>query len=164
MNASSESVSNSAFRIPHSALFYFAPPLLSMAAMFFFSTDSFSATNTGSRLAWLLSFLPFQLSASSIEWIHFLIRKGAHFTEYGVLALLWLRAFRGNHAARWQLRWGLWAFAVIAAWALLDEWHQSFTASRTGSIYDSLLDMSGGLTALFGSWLFGRRKATREFL
>ena len=148
MNSSRKPVPHSAFRTPHSALFYFAPPLIWMAAMFYFSTDSFSATNTGSRLEWLLSFLPFQLSASAIEWIHFLIRKAAHFTEYGALALLWLRAFRGNQAARWQWRWGLSAFAIIAAWALLDEWHQSFTASRTGSIYDSLLDMSGGATAL----------------
>jgi VanZ family protein len=136
-----------------SAFRFFAPPLLWMAAMFFFSTDSFSATNTGSRLGWLLSFLPFQVSAATIEWIHFLIRKAAHFTEYGLLALLWLRAFRGNQVARWQWRWGLWSLVVIAVWALLDEWHQSFTASRTGSIYDSLLDMSGGATALLFWWM-----------
>ena len=153
MNAISKLVPHAALRTPHSALFYFAPPLLWMAAMFYFSTDSFSATNTGSRLEWLLSFLPFQISTSAIEWIHFLIRKAGHFIEYGLLALLWLRAFRSGDARRWQWRWALWAFAVIAAWALLDEWHQSFTASRTGSIYDSLLDMSGGATALSLWWL-----------
>jgi VanZ family protein len=140
-----------------SFLRYYAPPLLWMAAMFYFSTDSFSAANTGSRLEWLLSFLPFQISAAQLEWIHFLMRKGAHFTEYGLLALLWLRAFRGNEVVRWRWRWGVSAFVVIAAWALLDEWHQSFTAQRTGSIYDSLLDMSGGATALFVWWLTNRR-------
>jgi len=31
---------------------------------------------------------------------------------------------------------------------LLDEYHQSFVPSRTASIFDSLIDMSGGLTAL----------------
>ena len=154
MKPSNKPVPNSALRTPHSALFYFAPPLLWMAAMFFFSTDSFSATNTGSRLEWFLSFLPFTLTANQLEWIHFLIRKGAHFTEYGLLALLWLRAFRSGNSQRWQWRWALWSFVVIAIWALLDEWHQSFTAQRTGSLYDSLLDMSGGLTALLG-WRFG---------
>jgi VanZ family protein len=158
MNQSRKKVFDSAIETPHSALFYFAPPLLWMAVMFYFSTDSFSATNTGSRLEWLLSFLPFQLSASVIEWIHFLIRKAGHFTEYGLLALLWLRAFRSGNAARWQWRWALQAFIVIAVWALLDEWHQSFTVNRTGSIYDSLLDMSGGATALLlWKWQCGAR-------
>ena len=31
---------------------------------------------------------------------------------------------------------------------LLDEYHQSFVPQRTASIYDSLIDMAGGLTAL----------------
>jgi VanZ family protein len=146
---------NSSFIIPFSAfLRYYAPPLLWMAAMFYFSTDAMSASHTGSKLEWLLSFLPFQLTAEQYDWLHFLMRKAAHFIEYGLLALLWLRAFRGNRLERWQWRWAAWAFVIIAAWALLDEWHQSFTAQRTASIYDSLLDMSGGATALFVTrWL-----------
>jgi VanZ family protein len=140
---------NSSFIISPSAfLRYYTPPLLWMTAMFYFSTDAMSASHTGSKLEWLLSFLPFQLTAEQYDWLHFLIRKAAHFTEYGVLAWLWLRALRGGNQVRWQLRWALWSFAIIAAWALLDEWHQSFTTQRTGSIYDSLLDMSGGATAL----------------
>jgi VanZ family protein len=39
---------------------------------------------------------------------------------------------------------------------LLDEFHQTFTQTRGGSIYDSLLDFSGGLTALLVLW-GGRR-------
>jgi VanZ family protein len=31
---------------------------------------------------------------------------------------------------------------------LLDEYHQTLTRTRVGSIYDSLIDMAGGLTAL----------------
>jgi VanZ family protein len=33
-------------------------------------------------------------------------------------------------------------------YALLDEYHQSFVPSRTGSVYDSLIDATGGLVAL----------------
>jgi VanZ family protein len=33
-------------------------------------------------------------------------------------------------------------------YALLDEYHQSFVPSRTASIFDSMIDMAGGLTAL----------------
>jgi len=35
---------------------------------------------------------------------------------------------------------------VVYAW--IDEYHQSFVPSRTASIFDSLIDMAGGLTAL----------------
>lgn len=151
---------NSAPRISHSAfLFYWLPPLLWMAAMFGFSTDTFSADNTGSRLEWLLDFLFKGLTESQFETLHFLIRKSAHFTEYALLALLWWRAWHGRSPERWQWRWAWRAFALCATWALLDEWHQTFTAHRTGSIYDSLLDMSGSLTALLVLWLVQRWRA-----
>ena len=54
------------------------------------------------------------------------------------------------------------AFALVACVALVDEYHQSFLPSRTGTIYDSLLDMAGGATALACAalWLsLKRRKA-----
>jgi VanZ family protein len=47
---------------------------------------------------------------------------------------------------------------------LLDEYHQSFVPSRTASIYDSLIDVVGGLTALtiFAIWSDrGRQKGRR---
>ena len=127
--------------------------LLWMAVMFGFSTDAFSAENTGSRLAWLLHLLFPAITDGQYQTIHFLIRKTAHFTEYALLTLLWFRALRASSPIRWHWRWAGQAFAISAVWALLDEWHQTFTAHRTGSIYDSLLDMSGGLTALLALWL-----------
>jgi len=36
----------------------------------------------------------------------------------------------------------------VVAFALADEYHQSFVPTRTGSFYDSLIDIAGGLTAL----------------
>lgn len=148
----------SAIRTPPSALRYWLPPLIWMAAMFGFSTDAFSADNTGSRLAWILHLLFPAITDSQYETIHFFIRKGAHFIEYGFLTLLWFRALRAGASRNWQWRWAGQAFVIIAVWALLDEWHQTFTADRTGSIYDSLLDMSGGLTALLALWLLRRRQ------
>jgi len=40
------------------------------------------------------------------------------------------------------------SLALIVTYALIDEYHQSFVPSRTASIYDSMIDMAGGLTAL----------------
>jgi VanZ family protein len=53
------------------------------------------------------------------------------------------------------------AFALVAACALLDEFNQSLNAARTGTIYDSLLDMSGGAfaLALVAAW---RKRARRS--
>ena len=40
-------------------------------------------------------------------------------------------------------RWWLAAFALVACARALDEYHQSFVPARTGTIYDSLLDIGG---------------------
>ena len=40
------------------------------------------------------------------------------------------------------------SLALVVVYALLDEYHQSFVPSRTASIFDSFIDMAGGLTAL----------------
>jgi VanZ family protein len=47
---------------------------------------------------------------------------------------------------------------LVIIYALSDELHQTFVPSRTGSIYDSLIDMSGGLTALLFLTLRRKRK------
>ena len=80
--------------------------------------------------------------------IHFVVRKIAHFTEYAILAYLAARAFRTSPRAALANRWFLVSLALIVCYALIDEYHQSFVPSRTASIYDSFIDMTGGLVAL----------------
>jgi VanZ family protein len=58
------------------------------------------------------------------------------------------RAFRGDSPVRWQLRWASSALITTALWAMLDEFHQTFTRSRDGTIWDVLLDTCGALAAL----------------
>lgn len=144
-------------KIQHSKLFYWLPPLTWMAAIFFFSTDSFSGENTGSLLFDMVHWVFPGLTYEQFRPIHFLIRKAAHFTEYGLLALMLFRAFRCGNPIRWQNRWGISAWLVIVAYALLDEYHQSFVPSRTASINDSLVDISGGTVALLALWLKRRK-------
>ena len=119
-----------------------------MAFIFWVSTDRFSGSNTGSVLEAILQGLGLSLSHDSLEPIHFAIRKLAHLGGYAVLALLLYRAFRGGAKTAWMSRWAVSAFAVAAAYALFDEYHQSWTAQRTASIWDSLIDMAGSLIAL----------------
>jgi VanZ family protein len=124
----------------------------------FASTASFSASNTSRIIRPLLIWLFPNISEASLNEIHFLIRKTAHFTEYALLALLAVRAFHTSRRAALGRVWWLVAFALVACVSLLDEYHQSFLPSRTGTIYDSLLDMTGGATALACAALWLRRR------
>jgi VanZ family protein len=129
-----------------------------MSAIYFFSTDDFSGENTGTLLRTILYSIFPSLTEGQFQSLHFIIRKTAHFTEYAILALLLFHAFRSGAATRWKRSCAIYSFLIIVIYALSDEYHQTFTETRTGSIYDSLTDIAGGFTALFLVWLTKRKK------
>jgi VanZ family protein len=137
---------------------YWLPPFFWMAAIFYFSTDALSSGNTGGILITIVRWLIPDVSGETFGLIHFLVRKAAHFTVYAILALLTFRALRSGAAERWQRRWALWSFLLVSVYALLDEYHQSFTRTRTGTPVDSFIDMTGGAFALMCLWLGSKRK------
>lgn len=141
----------------------YVPLLAWVGFIFFASTGSLSAPNTSRILRPLLLWLVPGITEATLASAHFFVRKGAHFAEYFVLALLAARAFTTSSGAGLRRRWWLASFALVAACALLDEYHQSFVASRTGTIYDSLIDMAGGATALvlYALWRSVRRRPVR---
>ena len=99
-------------------------------------------------------------SPETLLTVHFVTRKLAHLTEYAILGLLAARAFRTSPRPAIRDRWFLISAALVIAYALLDEYHQSFVPSRTGTVYDSFIDMTGGITALLVvSW---RQKRSRK--
>jgi VanZ family protein len=132
-----------------------------MSAIFYFSTDVFSGDNTGSLLWKVVSFIYPGVTREMFDSIHFYIRKAGHFAEYAVLALLLFRAFRSGAGARWRWKWALSSLLVAFLYASLDEYHQTFTRHRAGSIYDSLIDASGAATALILLWFFKRKSEMR---
>ena len=138
----------------------YAPLLLWMALIFFFSTGELSAGNTSRIVRPLLLWLFPGISEERIIFAHFITRKIAHFTEYAILALLAARAFLSSSQKPLSRRWFTASLTLVILYALSDEYHQSFVPSRTGSIYDSLIDITGGLTALlsFAPW---RKRKTR---
>jgi VanZ family protein len=140
-------------------LLYWLPPLLWMSVIFIFSTDIFAGENTGSTLWAIASFVYPAVTREEFGLIHFYIRKAAHFTEYAVLALLLFRAFRSGAIERWRWSWTIGSLLVVVVYALLDEYHQTFTGRRTGAVYDSLIDISGGVVCLFLIWLARRRRS-----
>jgi len=128
----------------------YGPLIVWLAFIAFASSVEFSAENTSRIIRPLLLWLFPNISEARIAFVHFLTRKTAHFTEFAVLGLLSARAF--SVSSQYMLR-RMWFFAgllLVVVWALLDEFHQSFVPSRTASLYDSLIDIAGGLTALIG--------------
>ena len=92
-----------------------------------------------------------------------IIRKGAHFTEYAVLAALIANVLRG-YSLPGKLRWGL-PVAASALYALTDEFHQYFVPGRACRLLDVGIDTCG---AVFGTIIFwslwrlaGKRKRRR---
>jgi VanZ family protein len=76
----------------------------------------------------------------------FPLRKTVHFLEYALLALLFLRALRGE-APLTRKHLG-WALALTVLYACSDEFHQAFVPGRAARAHDVLIDTAGALTAL----------------
>jgi VanZ family protein len=75
--------------------------------------------------------------------------------------MLVFRAFRAESRTRWRLIWAIYAMLVIVSWALLDEFHQTLTTRRGGSLNDSLIDSSGGFFGLVLVSVLSRLRRTR---
>ena len=118
-----------------------------MAFIFMGSTDLMSAEHTSRYLTPLLLWLKPDISLDTIAQIHFLVRKIAHLTEYAILAILLMRALCERATSLWR---GAAVVLIVAVlFALADEYHQSFVASRTSSLGDAAIDSAGVLLGIF---------------
>jgi VanZ family protein len=127
-----------------------------MAFISLASTSEFSSANTSRIIRPLVLWLFPHTSEESLATIHLLIRKAGHFTEYAVMGFLAARAFSTSSMQAVRRHWFIVSLALITVYALLDEYHQSFVPSRTASVFDSLIDTTGGVAALLLYW--SRRK------
>ena len=143
-------------------LWLYGPLLIWMGFIFVASTNTLSASNTGRILRPLHIWLFPHISEETLTIVHFIVRKLAHFTEYAILGLLAARAFLGSRPQRWRRPWLLFSLLLVILYSLSDEFHQIFVPTRTGSIYDSLIDTIGGTTALLLLALWRKVKKSRE--
>jgi VanZ family protein len=142
-------------------LWSYAPFFIWIGVIFFLSSNLGSAAHTSLIIDPLLKWLFPQMAETSREFVHACVRKTAHFTEYGVLALLGIRAFSNATGLLFRLRWVL-PVIVVAAVASLDEFNQSFEPSRTSSPWDVVLDIFGGVTWTLACYLIWRLWHTRR--
>ena len=121
-----------------SIMVHWAPPAIWMAAIFF-------ASATPS------THLP---SFGSLDYI---LKKTGHAVAYALLALLFRRALGGTNGHNGQ------AWILAVAYALVDEFHQSFVPGRHPSLFDAFgFDGGGAATALLGTIILARIRESRQ--
>ena len=138
------------------ALEYWIPIIIWLFSMYLFSTDMMSSSETSRFIVPLLKFFLRGVSPAGIDFWHAVIRKLAHVTEYFILAILVYRALKFDGFGPVGGRLRTIVFIVLAA--LLDEFHQSFVASRTATIVDVGYDCLGGVWALWVIALYEFRR------
>ena len=113
------------------------------------STNLGSAEHTGRVLYPIFHFL-FNVNGATFATWHAWLRKSGHVVGYFTLSVLLFRSWRATFprlSTRWCLQWATIALLSTSLVATLDEWHQSFLPSRTGTFRDVLLDTAAGLLA-----------------
>ena len=125
---------------------YWSVVIAWMALVSYLSTDAFSAENTNRYMDPFLRWVWPGIDTRGLLFLHTVIRKAAHFSEFFVLSLLAFWAFRSGRS-RWSAAWVAKALLLSAIYAGLDETHQAFTYSRTPSPYDSGIDVFGAAAA-----------------
>lgn len=126
------------------------------------STTYLSSQNTSRFLYPVLHFL-FGIDYASFEPWHAFLRKCGHVFGYALLSILLFRAWRETlprmDGGPWTPRWATIAVVGTALVASLDEWHQSYLPSRTGTIHDVILDTCAGVAAQLAIFLYYYRRS-----
>ena len=134
-------------------------PILLVALMgfiFFMSAQpADDSTETSSRFCTLAAHLlidGFDRFSDAVQYqivdgLAFVVRKAAHFTEYGLMGFLWYLWLRDR-------RWGMAAaFGASALYAVSDEIHQRFVPGRSCEVRDVLVDTSGALAGILAAFV-----------
>ena len=132
------------------------------------STDALSSNHTGDLLYKVVSRLFPDINLHDVLILNMILRKTGHVVGYGILSLLLLRGWRRT-LARARATFGRSTVGLVTvgrtatlAWlgtafvASMDEWHQSFIPSRTGTWHDVLLDSTAGLVFLLIAYTWMR--------
>jgi VanZ family protein len=140
---------------------YWWPAIVWAVMISVFSTGLFKSDNTSHVIIPILRFFLSHASAETLDFLHHIIRKSAHLTEYFIFSMLILRGIRAGQKGL-HLRWILVTVLIVACYAALDEYHQSFVTGRTAAVGDVLIDTTGGIAAQIVASLFVLLGKARE--
>jgi VanZ family protein len=142
-----------------SFLKYWLPLLIWLGVIFVGSTNVMSTAHTSRYVIPVLLWFKPGMTPETIWQTIVFIRKCGHVTEYAILALLLWRALRSLPSLRTK---ALMVFGAVllgcAMFAASDEFHQVFVKSRTPSVRDVVLDVTGAVLGLLIGVSFARRR------
>jgi len=139
-------------------LTYWLPVVIWLMMIFIGSTDLMSAEHTSRIIGPILRWLHPGISPARIEQVQFVVRKMAHVSEYAVLSLFIFRALvNTTRRARFAGAASI-TLLTSGAFAASDEFHQSFVPSRTSSMRDVMIDITGAIIGMTIYWSFVRRR------
>lgn len=125
--------------------FYWVPPLLLTAGILIMAGD-FGSVSKFWRFVKIVEFFLTSYSHKELYQIYLVLRKIGHFLAYAALFFAYARAWRW-HLQQTRITTIFLALAICFLVSAGDESRQALYPSRTGSVRDVLLDMSGALTA-----------------
>ena len=127
------------------------------------STNLGSMEHTGRILYPIFDFL-FHMDPAKFEIWHALLRKTGHVVGYFTLSVLFFRSWRATFprlSTRWCFAWATVGLLSTALVATIDEWHQSYLPSRTGTVRDVILDTAAALLAQIVLFVILRMESSR---
>jgi VanZ family protein len=139
------------------------PSAIWLAVIALESTNLGSAEHTVRILYPIFHFL-FRIDLARFAAWHALLRKIGHIVGYFILSVLMFRSWRATFprlSTRWCLQWATVALLSASLVAMLDEWHQSFLPSRTGTFRDVMLDSAAALVAQVALFAILRKVSER---
>ena len=138
------------------------PSVIWLAVIVIESTNLGSSQHTGQILYPIFHYL-FAISRERFATFHAVLRKTGHFVGYFTLSVLLFRSWRGTFprlSTRWCRQWAMLGFVCTALVSVLDEFHQSFLPSRTGTFHDVVLDSFAALVAQIVLFVILRKRNT----
>ena len=113
---------------------YFIPSMIMMILIFVFSsqTGNQSSELSNGILLWLQQTLHITIPT-------LIIRKCAHISEFAILMLTFVYAYKNNNINHYIV----YAFISTVFYACTDEFHQLFVENRSGNIIDVCIDSIG---------------------
>ena len=123
--------------------------LLIIWMIIIFVMSSFNGESSGNQSNFIVKIISEIFSISNVNYLSFIIRKLAHFTEYFILGILVINNFKKINK---KIIFGSIIFCML--YAFTDEFHQLFVSGRSGQIIDVLIDSFGSMCGIYGYLLF----------
>ena len=118
--------------------------LIWMVFIFYMSNQPANISNNQSNFVLnLIRNLGMDIEGIYVDIAITIIRKGAHFTEYLILNILYFNVLRFYISNKKAL---IYSIILSFIYSSTDELHQTFVAGRAGRFTDVLIDTSGAAT------------------